>query len=65
MLTTADKRVIVAYAKNDMNCNRAGDELHYNHTSIHYHLNRIREKTGLDPRKFYDLIKLLEEVNAK
>lgn len=65
MLTETDKRIVAAYAKNDMNCNRTGDALHYNHTSVHYHLNRIREITGLDPRKFYDLIKLLEEVNTK
>lgn len=65
MLTNTEKEFILAYAKCDMNGKRTGRQLNYHYTNVYYHLDRIQEKTGLDPRKFYDLIKLLEGVNAK
>ncbi len=65
MLTVTDKKIILAYARNNMKPGATGQELNYHYTNISYHLDRIRDKTSLNPRKFYDLIKLVKEVNGK
>ena len=61
MLTEAEKKIVLAYAKCNMNAVATGRVLHYSNVTINYHLDRIQDKTGLDPRRFYDLIKLVQE----
>lgn len=59
-LTEADVQVIQAMAQCDMDSTKAAAMLHYHVGSVKYHIKRIREKTGLNPRGFFDLCKLLE-----
>ena len=61
-MTEMDKKVILALAECDMCVSRTGRKLYMHHNSIMYHVRRIREITGLDPKKFYDLQRLVEEV---
>ena len=61
-LSIADKNIILGFAKNDMTIGRTAVDLCYHRQSIEYHLTRIKRETGLDPRKFYDLVKLLDIV---
>lgn len=48
------------YAKNDMNCVKTAKEMDIHHNSVIYRLGKIKTETGLDARKFWDLVKLLE-----
>lgn len=59
------KAIIESMANNDMNTASVSRELYFHWNTTAYHLDKIREKTGLDPRCFYDLVKLVEMVNEE
>ncbi len=61
-LTQTDVEILKGYAECDMNIQSTGKRLHYGHGTVSYHLKRIEQKTGLNPRRFFDLVKLLEMV---
>lgn len=64
-LTDTQKDIIRAFANNDMKRNKTAEATFFTPASIDYHLNKVHLKTGLNPRKFYDLIKLLEVCNGQ
>ena len=55
-----DISLLRIYAKNDMNCAKTAKEMDIHHNSVIYRLGKIKTETGLDVRKFWDLVKLLE-----
>lgn len=57
-----EKEVILAMARNDLNSTAAAKELHRNRNTVIYWIEGIKKRTGLDCRKFYDLVNLLEMV---
>lgn len=59
-LTPRQARIVLAMAESDMRYSKVGAVLHYHRNTIDYHITKIWEKTGLDPKKFYDLCKLVE-----
>lgn len=64
-MTKAEANVIIALANNKLSSRSAARSLNYHHNTIYYHCCKIRKATGLDPRDFYDMQKLLpvaEEV---
>ena len=62
-LSNLDKEIIRAFAKYDMRPYRVAKNIYVCKATITYHVKKIKEITGLDIRKFYDLCKLLERVN--
>lgn len=58
-MTELQIEIIKAHAKNGMNVSRTARYLRYHRNSIMYHFERIEDATGLNPRNFYDLVKLL------
>lgn len=64
-LSEHQKTVIQELANNDMNILRAATAMNFHRNSICYHIDCIRRKTGLDPRKFFDLLKLLQMVEKE
>lgn len=52
-------RVVIALAKHDMNAQAAADAIYVHRNTINYHARKMRENTGLNPLKFYDLCELL------
>lgn len=59
-LTSEQKQYVLSYAKNDMNLCKTAQEYGVKHETFWHRFKRIHEKTGLNPRCFYDLIKLVE-----
>lgn len=57
-----DYRIILALAENDMKVSLAAEKLSYCDGTLYYHMNKIKRLTGLDPKKFYDLVKLLKWI---
>jgi sugar diacid utilization regulator len=57
-MTPTEKAIILAYARNDMNVLKTSRDMTYHRGTVEYHLERIKEKYGLNPKKFYDLVKL-------
>jgi PucR C-terminal helix-turn-helix domain len=48
-----------AYAEADLNVQRAAAALDVHPNTVHYRLDRLRERTGRDPRRFHELVDLL------
>ena len=64
-LSTLDKEIIFALAECDMRPFRVPQKIYVSKGTVAYHIKKIKEKTGLDAKKFYDLCKLLEIVNTQ
>jgi len=61
-LRISDMRdTVAAYARNDMRMSKAAQELHMSRRAVEERLKRIRQETGKDPRRFFDLVALLEK----
>lgn len=61
-LADLDRKIVKEFAKNDMKIRRTADALHFHSNSIDYHLRKVESVTGLNPKNFYDLNKLLYEM---
>lgn len=61
-LTDTDIECIKSYADANMSAAEAGRKMFLHQNTVKSHLDSIKDKTGLNPRNFYDLIKLLEMV---
>ena len=59
-LTMKQAQVILALAECDMSSSQAAHVLHHHQNAVYYHIQKIRERTGLDPKCFYDLCKLVD-----
>lgn len=62
MLDERKREIVLAFAECSMSLSATAKKLHFHRNNIEYHLEQTRKKTGLNPRNFYDLIKLLEIV---
>lgn len=58
MLTEVEKEVVRGMCECDMNMERVAKKLYCHRNTIYYHLARIHRKTGLDPKKFWELVAL-------
>ena len=56
------KEIILSMAKNDLSTTRVSRELHRHRNTVIYWIEKIKNETGLDARKFYDLVKLVGMV---
>jgi sugar diacid utilization regulator len=54
-MTAEQAKIVLAFAKNDMQLRAAAEELYLTGATVAYHLDKIRTKTGRNPRKFFDL----------
>lgn len=59
-MSITDKEILIAFAECNMNASETARVLIYHRNNVDYHLERIEEKTGLDPKCFFDLVKLLQ-----
>lgn len=57
-----DKLIVLALAENNMQVKTAARQLHMHYNSVYYRVDRIYDNTGLDPRNFYDLHKLVAQA---
>lgn len=62
-MTKIDIEVIQALADCDMNASSAARKMYVHLNTVAYHITKIQKETGLNPRKFRDLVKLLEMVD--
>ena len=59
-LNSKEKRILWALFRNNLNASAVSREMFFNPRTISYHLKKIKEKTGLDPRNFFDAVELFE-----
>ena len=58
-MTAKQAEIILAYAECNMNTVAAGRKMYMSEANISYHLAKIRNLTGLSPKRFYDLCRLV------
>ena len=58
-------KVINTLAECDMSLNMTAKKLYVHRNTLTYHIEKIKQQTGLDARRFYDLCRLLEVANGK
>ena len=61
-LSDVQKETIRAYAECDMSATKTAKYMYMCLNGVNYNLKEIKKKTQLDPKRFYDLIKLLKVV---
>lgn len=65
ILTEMDIEIIKNMCEYDMNIAFVSRAMFMHWGSIAYHLDKIKRNTGLDPRVFYDLVELMDMLNAE
>lgn len=63
-LSMADAEIIVAMADSGLSQIGAARKVYKCHHTVYYHCRAIKEKTGLDPKDFYDMCELLPMAKA-
>ena len=58
-MTKKQAEIVMAFARSDMNMHETGRAVFMHPTSVLYNLNRVYEKTGKNPRNFFDLCYLV------
>lgn len=54
-----DAHIVVAMANHNMNVTDVARTIFTHRNTVLYHLNKVKQQTGLDPRRFYDLVELV------
>lgn len=58
-----DIECVENYANANMIASAAAKKMHYDRRTLRYHFDRVQKATGLDPRNFHDLCRLVQEIN--
>lgn len=61
-LTESDVETIIGMARNDMDMSETARKIYISPNGMWYRIRRIAERTGLDPRRFFDLVTLVRSV---
>ena len=64
-ITRVDVEIVESLARNGMRIQRVADDVHYDPKTIRYHLGRVHRLTGLNPRDFYDLWKIIQMLKEE
>ena len=64
-MTEFELKMIKMLAECDMSLQKAANKLYVHRNTLTYHIEKIKQRTGLDARRFYDLLKLLEFESEK
>ena len=58
-LTRMNAECVLAYAKHNMKSGQAAKEMYCATGTVDYNISLVHHRTGLDPKRFYDLVKLI------
>ena len=64
-MTEMDKEIIRSIADHNMKINAAARTLYLHRNTVEYHIERIKHKTGLNAKVFWDLVKLMERIEGE
>lgn len=65
LLTEEEIAILRSYAKFNLQTQPVADEMHFHRITIFKKLLKIYQKTGLDPHNFWDLVKLLQQIDEE
>ena len=55
-----DAHIVIAMANHNMNVTDVARAIFAHRNTVLYHLNKVKQQTGLDPQRFYDLVELVK-----
>lgn len=55
-----DAHIVMAMANHNMNVTDVARAIFVHRNTVLYHLDKVKQQTGLDPRQFYDLVELVK-----
>lgn len=61
MLTQQDMDIVKNFADCGMSTTAVGEILNNSANTVWYHLDKVRQETGLNPWYFWDLVELLQK----
>ena len=64
-LTMDDIKIVLALADQNMNVSKTSRSLFMHRNTVVYHVEKVKELTGLDPTKFHDLVELVQMARAR
>lgn len=59
-MTKEDAHIVIAMANHNMNATDVARAIFVHRNTVLYHLDKVKRHTGLDPRRFYDLVELVK-----
>lgn len=62
-MTDKEKQIILHLCEYDMNVSQVSRAIGLHRNSVMWHIEKIKQRTKLDPLRFYDLVKLREMVS--
>lgn len=62
LLDERDERILLTLAACNLNVSEVANRLYMHRNTVTYHTEKVKRLTGLDPRDFYDLHKLLTRM---
>lgn len=62
-LTETDIECVLELARNNMNVRAASQKMFRHRNTVLYHLERVKQITGKDPRDFFELVELVQEYD--
>jgi sugar diacid utilization regulator len=62
-ITGIQQELITLFAECDMNMSEASRRGYIHRNTISYHFDEVKKNTGIDPRKFFGLVELLNDIN--
>lgn len=65
MISETQKKIILKMAECNMNISETARRMYFAKSTIGYHCGEIKNKTGLTPNNFYDLVELLKIVKQE
>ena len=60
-----EKEIILAMAECDLKKFAVAKKLHCHRNTVTYHIEKVKNRTGLDATRFYDLVKLLDGIKGE
>ena len=57
-----DAHIVIAMANHNMNVTDVARAIFVHRNTVLYHLDKVKQQTRLNPRRFYDLVELVKMV---
>ena len=64
-MTYRHAKMILAFAEKDMKVKATADKIYSSEGCLAYQFDKIHKETGLNPRKFFDLVTLVEMAKRR
>lgn len=61
-LNRTEKTLVLRFAVQDMNVSKVARIEYMHRNTVYFHFDKIKEKTGYDPRCFFELMELVKAL---